>query len=357
MKTTHIGVGMLTAACSLAMAGAQAALPQVDWTVQTPVLPAPADGDDPAIWLHPTDASRSLVITSVKNGGLRVFDLSGNQVQSIVPPNASVDGVNQASRLNNVDVQYGFNLGGGVRSDVAVFTDRGQDRLRMFRITDTPGAPLQEIPMSAASPARLYPNGVGTGQAIGTQATGYGITLWRDAGADKLHALVNQRREAVVSQFELTMNAGSFVATQVNTWNFPTTFQGTALSAGSRRQFEGMVVDQRTGMLYAGQEDVGVWRINLATGVAEAAPVLLSKEFDPASPLTADVEGLTIRYGANGTGVLLVSSQGNSTFATYDLQSMNHLGSFTIAQQGVPNTSVDAADGAEVTSFALPGFG
>ncbi|WP_163365333.1 phytase, partial [Enterobacter asburiae] len=82
---------------------------------------------------------------------------------------ATVDGVSQASRLNNVDVQYGFKLADGSRADVAVFTDRGQDRLRMFKITDTLGAPLQEINLSASSAARLYPNGVGSGQPIATQ--------------------------------------------------------------------------------------------------------------------------------------------------------------------------------------------
>jgi len=331
-------------------------LPQVDWTRQTPVIEAPGDGDDPAIWLHPTNASKSLVIATAKNGGLRVYDLNATQVQSFLNAPSVVDGVRQASRLNNVDVQYGFRLSDGSRADVAVFSDRGQDRLRMFKITDTPGAPLQEIAMSASSAPRLYPNGVSTGQAIGTQATGYGVTLWRDAGADKLYALVNQRREAVVSRFELTAEADGFKSTLVNTWQFPNTFQGTVLAAGSPRQFEGMVVDQQTGMLFAAQEDVGIWRINLNTGVADASPILRSQQFDPASPLVADVEGLTIRYGANGSGALLVSSQGNSTVHAFDRVSYGHLGGFTVARTGVADSLVESSDGMDVTSFALPGF-
>lgn len=351
-----------TAVAVIALAagpGARAApLPQVDWTLQTPVIAAPGDGDDPAIWLHPTDPTKSLVIATAKNGGLRVYDLNAAQVQSLLPGSALVDGSNQASRLNNVDVQYGFKLADGSRADVAVFTDRGQDRLRMFRITGTPGAPLQEIAMSASSPSRLYPVSPGTtGQAIGTQATGYGITLWRDQSTDRLYALVNQRREAVVSRFELTAVSDGFKSTLVDTWNFPTTFQGTGLTAGSRRQFEGMVVDQQTGMLFAAQEDVGIWRVNLRTGVADATPILRSKEFDPSSPLVSDVEGLTIRYGANGAGALLVSSQGNSTFHAYDRGSYGYLGGFTIAKAGTADSSVDNSDGMDVTSFALPGFG
>ncbi len=344
------------AGLALASSAAVAQLPTVPWTVQTPTLSAPVDADDPAVWLHPTDAGKSLVITSVKNGGLRVYDLGGNQVQSLLNASATVDGVSQASRLNNVDVQYGFKLADGSRADVAVFTDRGQDRLRMFKITDTLGAPLQEINLSASSAARLYPNGVGSGQPIATQATAYGVTLWRDAGADKLYALVNQRREAVVSQFELTATNDGFKTTLVNTWNFPTTFQGKALDAGSRRQFEGMVVDQQTGMLYAAQEDVGIWRVNLLSCVADTAPLVRSKEFDGNSPLTSDIEGLTIRYGANGKGVVIASSQGDSTFAAFDRQTFAYLGGFKVGKNGVAGSGVDNSDGADVTSFGLPGF-
>jgi 3-phytase len=150
-KLHQLALAMAVAAVSIE--GHAQGLPQVDWTKQTPVIGAPGDGDDPAIWLHPTDASKSLVIATAKNGGLRVYDLNAAQVQSFLNATASVDGVNQASRLNNVDVQYGFKLFDGTRADVAVFTDRGQDRLRMFKITDTPGAPLQEIAMSASCAA------------------------------------------------------------------------------------------------------------------------------------------------------------------------------------------------------------
>ena len=41
------------------------------------------DIDDPAIWAHATDRSKSLIIASAKDGGLRVYDLAGKQVQSI----------------------------------------------------------------------------------------------------------------------------------------------------------------------------------------------------------------------------------------------------------------------------------
>src|SRR5687767_10517781 len=43
------------------------------------------DVDDPAIWVHPTDSGKSLVVAALKDGGLRVYDLSGQRVQMLPP--------------------------------------------------------------------------------------------------------------------------------------------------------------------------------------------------------------------------------------------------------------------------------
>ena len=316
-------------------------------TVETPTIPATGDADDPAIWLNPTDASKSLVITSAKNEGLRVYDLSGQQLQSLLP--GKVNG--QKSRLNNVDVQYNFLMGDGSRADLAVYTDRGQDILRIYKINPT-GTPLTEVTSTAYT--RLFPS-----QPVTDQATGYGLALWRDTANDKLYILVTQRHGTGIAQYELVANANGSVGTQlVRSWSLPGTYQGVNLdndAADMSPQSEGMVVDQQTGMLYVGQEDVGIWGINLHTGALGNAPLIETKTFNPASPITADVEGLTIRYGEKGEGVIIASSQGDNTFAAFDRKTFAHLGNFSIGASG----SIDAvqeSDGADVTSFGLPGF-
>lgn len=61
------------------------------------------DGDDPAIWISPTDRSQSRIITTTKSeqgAGLAVFDLSGKLLQTMA-----------AGEPNNVDVIYGFQAG------------------------------------------------------------------------------------------------------------------------------------------------------------------------------------------------------------------------------------------------------
>jgi 3-phytase len=339
MRTTPIRAAMGTllvfAACG-AIAGSA--------VFETPTIPSSGDADDPAIWLNPTDPSRSLVITSAKNEGLRVYDLAGQQLQSLLPP-GTVDGVK--SRLNNVDVQYGLRLADGSRADVAIYTDRGQDTLRTFRINAT-GTPLTEL----TSYSRLFP-----AQPVSEQATGYGLALWRDQANDKLYSLVAQRHGNGIAQFEMVAQAdGTVRSQQVRSWNLPTIYKGQDLNQGDfSPQSEGMVVDQQTGMLYIGQEDVGIWGIDLKTGTLGSGPLVETKTFDPSSPITADVEGLTIRYGLNGEGVLIASSQGDNTFAAFDRKGLGYLGSFSIsAGNGID--AVQESDGADVTSFALPGY-
>lgn len=351
-------VKTLPIAAALVLAGASASSPAATALLETPNIASPGDADDPAFWLNPADRSKSYVIGTAKNSGLRVYDLAGQELQSYLTP-GKIDNV--ASRLNNVDVQYDFRLHDGSRADLAVFTDRGQDTLRVFRINGS-GTPLTEI----TGYNRLFPS-----QPLANQATGYGLALWRDAASDKLYSLVAQRggngaggaiKGHRIAQFEMVAQAGGTVTSQlVRSWDLPTVYKGVDLTSATTPtgdsyspQSEGMVIDQRNGVLFVGQEDVGIWRIDLRRGVLDSKPLVETKYFDPASPLAADVEGLTIRYGSNGAAVLLASSQGDSSFAAFDRSTFAYLGSFSISDGAVDG--VQHSDGADVTSFALPGY-
>ena len=70
--------------------------------------------DDPAIWVHPTDASRSVIFGTDKQGGLNAYSLAG----------ALLECVGENSRPNNVDVLYDFPLA-GEHVDLALATTRG----------------------------------------------------------------------------------------------------------------------------------------------------------------------------------------------------------------------------------------
>ena len=88
------------------------------------------DPDDPAIWIHPTDPSQSLIVGTDKNpedGALYVFDLDGkNLPEKTVRP---------LLRVNNVDIEYGLPLGGEM-VDIAVTTERGAKKIRVYSLPD-----------------------------------------------------------------------------------------------------------------------------------------------------------------------------------------------------------------------------
>ncbi len=198
--------------------------------------------------------------------------------------------------------------------------------------------------------------------------------------------IVTQRGEPRLGVFRLTPVAGDkLVAEFQYDYRVPVVHDGQNLreenddpSKDWSPQFEGLTVDQRTGILYAGQEDVGIWRIDLGRGAA-AKPTLVyetrgskaSSFNNPKSVIARDVEGLSIYYGPNGKGYLMASSQGGAhgdapnpdapyddSFAVFSLDKTKTpklVGSFRVAAKGGID-AVQESDGAEVISTALPGF-
>jgi 3-phytase len=65
--------------------------------------------------------------------------------------------------------------------------------------------------------------------------------------------------------------------------------------------------------------------------------------------LTADAEGLTLAQRRDGSGYLFASSQGDSTFAVYDLRSSRYLAGFAVADSPVTD-GVQNSDGATLTT-------
>jgi 3-phytase len=382
-RTAALALGTaVLALLTPAQAGADDGLPTVTPVSETPALyddeaGGNSDADDPAIWRNAADPDRSLVIATAKEGGLRVYDLDARLVQSLPAPRPPAED-DAPGRYNNVDLVTGLRTSTG-RADVAVVSDRGNDRLRIYRIDPSkPGGPLTDITDPAATPV------FSTDQAeINDQRTAYGLATWRDKSTGRTYALVSRRERTRLALVELKPTASGTVTYQkVRTLDLPASFRlpnGTTWSPcaepGELPQVEGMVVDPATGTLYAGQEDIGIWRIRAdLTG----KPVLVDKvrEFgvpgvydeeteecaagaDPGyggDRLSADVEGLTLFQESDGDGYLLASSQGDDTFALYDREvseDNEYEGGFRV---GAASTTLDGAqecDGAAVLNTPL----
>lgn len=334
----------LTSAVLLSGTPAAATEAEITANAETPALfdddaGGDADADDPAIWVHPWNRSRSRIIGTAKNGGLRVYDLAGREVQSI----PTGDG----GRFNNVDVTNG---------NLVVVTDRGRDQLRFFRI-DPRTARLTDV--TAANPPLLF----SADQAeVEEQATGYGLATHGNL------AVVSRRHTTRLGFFTIQNRGGKVTYARRDTLDLPKTFtlrDGSSWTPcgdpGEDPQVEGMVIDPRANVLYAAQEDVGLWRIDLRTKrkriverVAEfGAPT--DEECTPTGPgeggrIHADVEGATIYED-----YLVVSSQGDSRFFVYDRRTNAPVTSFAVGD-GKRADGVQHSDGAAATSVPLPGY-
>ncbi|GAA4889090.1 phytase [Streptomyces coeruleoprunus] len=337
-----------------------------------------ADADDPAIWRNADAPGRSLVIATAKEGGLRVYDLDARQVQSVpAPPPARPD--DAPGRFNNVDLLHGVRLATG-RTDLAVVSDRGHDRLRVYRIDrDRPGGPLTDV-TDPAAPA-IFSAGQ---EEINEQDTAYGLATWKDAATGRSYALASRNNRTTVALLELTPRPDGTVGyRRVRTLDLPASFRlpngatwAPCGEPGELPQVEGMVVDPANGMLYAGQEDVGVWRMRAdLTGAPtlidrvreygvpaaydEASDACLPTGADPGfggDRLAADVEGLTLLTEPDGDGYVLASSQGDNSFAAYDREvgdANEYEGGFRVTAASPTLDGSEECDGAAVLNAPL----
>jgi 3-phytase len=334
-----------------------------------------ADADDPAIWVHPTDRAGSLVVATAKNGGLRVYDLAARERQAIpTPPAPGPD--DESGRFNNVDLVSGFRLGHR-RVDLAVVTDRGRDRLRFYRID-----PATRLLTDVTAPD--VPFAFSADQTeVNEQRTAYGLGTYTDP-AGRVYAVVSRRSTPEVGLFRLVERAGRVSYRLVDRLTLPSAFtlpDGSGWSPctdpGDGPQVEGTVVDPATGVVHLAQEKVGLWRTRLAGGRFVGTPTSVERvrEFgvpahydaeeedcvtdyaaDPGfgGRIAQDVEGLTIYRTGRTSGTLVVSSQGDDTFYTYDRRTDRPTGRFAVVDGTVDGSQ--ECDGAAVVSTPLPGF-
>jgi 3-phytase len=179
-----------------------------------------ASGDDAAIWVHPSDSTRSIVIATAKEGGLRVYDLGDEEIQSIpATPAPRADGID--GRYNNVDIAYGLELGGRT-VDVAVVSDRFNDQLR-FWVIDPAGSdaatPLTEV--TAPEQAFLFnPDR----EAVDDEHTAYGLAVYQPRPGTA-YAVVTQEGRTAIATATIEAQGAGFGYTAVGRLDMPAEFR------------------------------------------------------------------------------------------------------------------------------------
>jgi 3-phytase len=274
--------------------------------------PVPHDGDaadDPAIWLNPKNPAMSTIIGTDKKGGLAVYDLAGKQIQYLAE-----------GRMNNVDLRPGFRLR-GERVALVTAGNRSDDTIAVYRVQPT----TRMLVPVAARPIEL-----------GLSA--YGSCMYRSRRTGAFYVFMNSK-EGEVEQWQLFDDGrGKVDARRVRRFDVGL-------------QTEGCVADDALAHLYIGEENKGIWKYGAEPTAGTARTLVDSTGSD--GHLEADVEGLTLAYGAKGTGYLIASSQGDNSFVIYRREGKNaYVRTFTL-EAGNGIDEVSDTDGIDVTTARL----
>ncbi|WP_020408312.1 phytase [Hahella ganghwensis] len=277
--------------------------------------------DDPAIWLHPNDATKSLLIATNKQGGLIAYDLSGNELQYL-----------EGGEPNNIDLRREVRDWNNTVFSLAAASNRELNTLALYRIVEATDTQLPIQPLAAVG------DDVHAEQAqlISNVDEVYGLCMYQSVDGTP-YVFVNGKN-GEIEQWRLTPTEEGIEGRIVRHLKVDT-------------QPEGCVADDTTGKLYVGEEDIGIWIFNADESADTTATLFASTDGDR---LVADVEGLTI-FDNGSEKYLIASSQGNNTYVVYNLLDDNgYVGTFAII--GDDSIGVDGAsdsDGIDVISAAL----
>lgn len=245
--------------------------------------PVTQDSDDPAIWLHPTDRSQSIVLGTDKGGYLFAFNLQGKKV----------DSVRTAARANNVDVEYGFLLG-SQSIDIAAVTDRDGNKIFVFKLPE------------------LDPIDGGGIEAFEGEAMRrpMGIGLYKRPGDGAVFAIVSRKEGpsgAYLWQYRLEDDgAGKVKFTKVRAFG-----EWSGLDNLGEGEIEAVAVDDELGYVYYSDEKFGVRKYH-ADPDAPDANVQLA--LFGTEGFRQDREGISIYKVNDGAGYIIVSDQEANRF-------------------------------------------
>lgn len=290
----------------------------------TPVVvtqPLPHDTDDPAIWIHPTDSSKSIIIGTDKDsdGGVYAYDLAGNIVNQVTG----------LRRPNNVDVAYGLHLGDTL-VDIAVLTEREAGKIRIFSLPDLNAIDGGGIP-------------VFEGEAGEDETAPMGIALYTRPTDSAIFAIVGRKfgpTEGYLWQYRLHGSSGTVQGSVVRKFG---TFSG-------QKEIEAIAVDNELGYVYCSDEGVGVRKYAADPDLGIDEELALFAQGDMAD----DHEGIAIYKSNDSTGYLLVSNQQANTFVVYAREGTNGDPHRHELLAEVPVSTIEC-DGADVTAVNLGG--
>ncbi|HRE78440.1 MAG TPA: phytase [Flavobacterium sp.] len=279
--------------------------------------PLPHDTDDPAIWIRPTDPTKSLIIGTDKDtdGGLYMYDLDGKIIKKS----------EVLKRPNNVDVAYGL-LINGKKVDIAVTTERESNKIRIFSLPDLTAIDNGGIEVFVGE----------------TERDPMGISLYTRPSDGVIFAIVGRKfgpSGTYLWQYQLTDSGdGSVSATVVRKFG---NFSG-------KKEIEAIAVDNELGYVYCSDEQFGVRKYYADPAKNDNTELAIFGQKD----FKSDHEGIAIYKKTATTGYILVSNQQANTFIVYAREGTNGNPNDHKMLAEIPTSTIEC-DGADATNINL----
>lgn len=283
--------------------------PDVYATSQTKSVDSEGDAaDDPAIWYNDKNAANSRIIATDKQKGLGVYNLQGKLLS-----------FKAVGRINNCDVQYQLEMG-SEKIDIIGGSNRTDNTVSIYRYNK------QNSTVDSIAILKI--------PSLSEEI--YGFCFYKNPDTQEIFS-ISIGKDGLLEQNLIFFDGQSVKYKNIRNYKFD-------------GQCEGLVADHKNGVLFIGEEDLGIWKLNLRNRNSKkelVCDVKIQKE------IIADVEGLTIYYAKNEEGYLLASSQGNNSYAIFNRKSPHqYIGSFRIGD----GNSIDGTcetDGIDVINLHM----
>ena len=282
-------------------------IPNVPALVETTPVKTQGDAaDDPAIWVHPIDAQKSLILGTNKKRGLYVYNLQGEEVQELL-----------VQRVNNVDVRQGFTHK-GQPADIAAASQRDRSSIALFHINPNNGL------LTTVNEIKTGLDNV------------YGLCMYKGIN-QHIYVFINDQ-DGRFEQWQIVDSQSGWQGKLVREF---------AVAS----QPEGCTVDESQQRLFLGEENHALWTLGAEPNTSTNME-MISKVGDV---LTADIEGMEIYVGKNKNW-LVVSSQGNDSYVVFEAQApYKAVGEFRVGIN--PSISIDGASETDGLTVSSVNFG
>ena len=334
-----LGLALVVAAAPF-LNSASAAQPAGDATASgetAAVTGANATAKDSAIWVHPTDPTKSLIL-GANDTRLEVYDLAGDvTAQAGVPsPGASnpPDGV-----VTGVDVRSAVSIGGSLAGDVATVV--GKSLVRFYLIDPATGKLANTTIDAAGVKAETF-----------TTENHSSVCMYKSPVSGKTYAFV-LANNGEMGQLELIPSAANAQKIDIAmvrggkaadvTWDAVPTVDHEA---------GGCVVDDESRTLYVSDKTGGIFKFGAEPTDAKTGTLV---DDIANGHLLAKIQGLEIVKTAPGNGYLMAASFNDapttdpSQFTAYDLATGAFVRTFKVldgaADMCQQSTSISAAGG------------